>query len=152
MKKVANVIGGGAVLAVIAVTQVGCAQGRGAASLTDCGTNCRITVTVPSDSVSPPQIPVEQQIIRARAGSTVTLEIQGKPSGARPALVFDTPVFVNDQGELLWVVVMTSSRESLVVRSDPGTACTTAPGCKYTIIDLGRGQRETLDPYIIIDR
>jgi len=119
-----------------------------------CPPNCTLTVTLPADPSSPPE--VSHPRFFARGGADVTIVVvdrSNRPGQAATVLRFPREsAFTNRGGQPMKTVPLNPGKNGFKVR-DYGNACLQAQGgCKYDVINTGEPGRPALDPHMIIWR
>lgn len=114
-----------------------------------CTQDCRIDIKLPAEPGRPPEVEPASVRFHVRAGSDVNFEVDSPGEAARTVLVFAERAFADSRGNEVYVLDLRPGQGNRY-KALPGV-CPAPNGCKYTIVNYGRPEREPLDPWIIIE-
>jgi len=119
-----------------------------------CPPNCTLTVTLPADPSTPPEVSHPRFFAEGGADITIVLvDKSNRPGPAATVLRFPgESAFTNRGGQPMKTVTLNPGNNGFKIR-DYGSACLPAQGgCKYDVINTGEPGRPALDPHMIIWR
>jgi len=109
-----------------------------------CGSPCDVPIELPQDGTRLPEVP---DLVVVSGDATVNFKLpQGNGSrGERTVLSFEKPLFVNRSGgNLLYTLELEAGDNQFKTRGVVAGECDALPGCRYVVINVGRGDRPSI--------